>query len=53
MSERKRARSDGVPLNLGAAGVPRHGSWNITSVEKVIWLKEKMVALVWADAEMC
>ena len=52
MSERKQARSDGVPLNLGAAGVPRHGSWNITSVEKVIRLKEKMVASVWADAEM-
>ena len=45
MSARKRARSDGVPLILGAAGVPLHGSRNITSVDKVIRLK-KMVVLV-------
>ena len=40
MSERKRARSDGVPLNLGVAGVPWHRSWNIMSVEKVIQLRK-------------
>ena len=35
MSARKRARSDGVPLNLGVAGVPLHGSRNIMSVDNV------------------
>ena len=45
MSARKQARSDGVPLNLGAAGVPLHGSRNIMSVDKVIWLKKMVVSV--------
>ena len=53
MSARKQARLGGVPLNLGAADVPLHGSRNITSVGKVIRLKKKMVVSVQTDAEIC